>query len=108
MVQIIYTRCEVINSDSVNSTISTALHALTNTLLISIPINKDYKLNAKKVTLECNDRNKMNFVYVANEPSVNDTIYCRLGTLDATLSRFSASGFTYAKNKQVNIQSQLF
>ena len=108
MVQIIYTKFAVINSDSVNSTISMALDAPINTLIISIQINKDYKLNAKNVTLECNDRMKMNFVYVANEPSVNDIIYCRLGTLDATLSRFSASGFTYATNKQVNIQSRLF
>jgi hypothetical protein len=107
MIQTIFARFTVMNSTTLDPNITTALHATINTFVISIPVHKDYKLNVKKLTLECNDRTKMDFVYVANERNVNDIIYCILGALDATLSRFCVSGFTYATNKQVNIISRL-
>ena len=99
---------KVIEGNTVNSNIMESLYATPTDLLIRIIVPKDYKLNAKSVSMMCNDSEKTNFVYVANTVDKNDDIFCRLSSLDATRSNIVISGTTFSlPNKNIEIHSKL-
>ena len=97
----------VIEGNTVNSNIMDALYATEYELLIHIIVPLDYKLNAKSVSMMCNDSEKKTFVYVANDVDTNDEIFCRLTSLDVTKTYIVINGQTFSlPNKTIEIHSK--